>query len=173
MATDANLLGPACSQYEVLLEDYLTGSIDPVRKKSVEEHFAGCAGCSLALRDAQDATRFLGAARPFLEIAPAIRPGFARQTMARVRMEMDRRSAEGASFWQPLTTFAWRFAATAMLALMILLTYAARGRGRSRAVVGPIGQQPLADVFAPDPTREPANQDEFLLMVADTNHVDH
>ena len=60
-------------------------------------------------------------------------------------------SAEAASFWQPLVSFAWRFAATAMLALMILLTYAVRGRGRSQAVVGPIGQQQLVGCFCARP----------------------
>jgi len=52
--------------------------------------------------------------------------------------------------------------------LVILLTYAVRGgrTQRQRAMV----QAPLADVFAPDPTRVPANQDEILLMVAETDH---
>ncbi len=45
--------------------------------------------------------------------------------MARIRMETER--AERTGFWQPFVTFAWRFAATAMVALVILLTYAVRG----------------------------------------------
>jgi len=78
------------------------------------------------------------------------------------------------SYWQPFVSFAWRFAATAMLALMILLTYAVRGRGRTREVVGPIGQQSaIVDVFSPDPTRTPANQDEVLIMVAESAHGSH
>ena len=90
--------------------------------------------------------------------------------MARIGLEKERRAAERLSYWQPFVSFAWRFAATAMLALMLLLTYAVRGRGRTREVVGPIGQQSVVDVFSPDPTRTPANQDEVLIMVAESTH---
>jgi hypothetical protein len=94
--------------------------------------------------------------------------------MTRINLEKERRAAERLSYWQPFVSFAWRFAATAMLALMLLLTYAARGRGRTREVVGPIGQQSApVDVFAPDPTRTPANQDEVLIMVAGPAHGNH
>jgi len=173
METDISLKGPACRQYAALLEDYLAGELDLVCAKSAEQHLSNCATCRSAFDDAKVGARLFTIAGPFLERAPEARPEFARLAMARIRTEKDRRAAEGAGFWQPLVAFAWRFAATAILALMILLTYAVRGRGRSRAVVGPIGQQQLADVFAPDPTRAPANQDEFLLMMAETNHVDH
>ena len=46
---------------------------------------------------------------------------------------------------------------------------------RSRTIAkggGPIGQQQIADVFAPDPTRVPANQEEVLLMLAEGNHAE-
>jgi predicted anti-sigma-YlaC factor YlaD len=173
MGTETNLSGSACRQYEALLEDYLAGDLDSVCAKSAEQHLASCIHCRSAFQDAKVGAQLFRIAAPVLEKAPGAGPEFARLTMARIRMEKERRVAEGASFWQPLASFAWRFAATAILALMILLTYAVRGRGPSRAVVGPIGQQQLSDVFAPDPTREPADQDEFLLMVAETNHVEH
>ena len=173
MSTDTNLGATACRQYEQRLAEYLAGELDPLYTRSVEKHIAECADCRSAFENARDAVRLFSIAGPFLERAPEPRPEFARLTMARIRVENDRLSAEGSSLWQPLVSFAWRFAATAMLALMILLTYAVRGHGRSRAVVGPIGQQQLSDVFAPDPTRAPADQDEFLLMVAETNHVEH
>jgi hypothetical protein len=61
-----------------------------------------------------------------------------------------------------------------MLALMLLLTYAVRGRGRAREILGPIGQQSaVVDVFSPDPTATPANQDEVLIMVAESEHAGH
>jgi anti-sigma factor RsiW len=172
METGTNLRGSACRQYEALLEDYLAGDLDSVCAKRAEQHLASCVHCRTAFDDSKAGAQLFRKAAPFLERAPEARPEFAGLAMARIRMEKERRVAEGASFWQPLVSFAWRFAATAMLALMILLTYAVRGRGRSRAVVGPIGQQQL-DVFAPDPTRAPADQDEFLLMVAESNHVEH
>ena len=173
MGTDTNVRGFACRQYEALLEDYLNGNLDSVCAASADRHLAVCGYCRNAFQDARNGAQLFRAAEPFLERAPEPRPEFARLTMARIRVENERRAAEGASFWQPLVSFAWRFAATAMLALMILLTYAVRGRSQSRAVVGPIGQQQVSDVFAPDPTRAPADQDEFLLMVAETNHVEH
>jgi anti-sigma factor RsiW len=172
MRTDTNLEATACSRYEQRLEEYLSGELDPLYTRSVENHLAECADCRGAFENARDTARLFSIAGPYFERAPEPRPEFARLTMARIRVENDRRSAEGSGLWQPLVSFAWRFAATAMLALMILLTYAVRGHGRSQKVVGPIGQQQLADVFAPDPTRVPANQEEVLLMLAESNHAE-
>jgi predicted anti-sigma-YlaC factor YlaD len=171
MRTDTNLGATACRQYEQPLADYATGDLGPLYAKSVEEHMGECADCRSAFENAKDTARLFDMARPYFEKAPEPRPEFARLTMARIRVENDR-AGEVSSLWQPLVSFAWRFAATAMLALMILLTYAVRGHGRSQKVVGPIGQQQLADVFAPDPTRVPANQDEVLLMLAESNHAE-
>jgi hypothetical protein len=172
MRTDTNLGATACRPYEQRLAEYLAGELDPLYARSVDQHMAECANCRSAFENARDAVRLFNIAGPFLERAPEPRPEFARLTMARIRVESDRRSAESGSLWQPLASFAWRFAATAMLALMILLTYAVRGHGRSQKVVGPIGQQQLADVFAPDPTRTPANQEEVLLMLAESSHAE-
>jgi predicted anti-sigma-YlaC factor YlaD len=173
MRTDTNLEATACSQHEQRLAEYLAGELDPVYTRRVEQHMAECANCRSAFESARDAARLFSIAEPYFERAPEPRPEFARLTMARIRVENDRRAAEGASLWQPFVSFAWRFAATAMLALMILLTYAVRGHGRSQKVVGVIGQQQqLPDVFAPDPTRTPANQEEVLLMLAEGNHAE-
>jgi hypothetical protein len=173
MRTETNLGPTACRQYEQRLEEYLAGELDPLYTRSVDKHMAECADCRSAFENARDAARLFSIASPYFERAPEPRPEFARLTMARIRVENDRHSAEGASLWQPFVSFAWRFAATAMLALMILLTYAVRGHGRSQKVVGPIGQQQqLPDVFAPDPTRVPANQEEVLLMLAEGNHAE-
>lgn len=149
MRTDTDFGATACGQYEQRLAEYLAGELDPLYTRSVEQHLAECADCGSALENARNTVRLFNIAEPFFERAPEPRPEFARLTMARIRVENDRRSAEGSGLWQPLASFAWRFAATAMLALMILLTYAVRGHGRSQKVVGPIGQQQLADVFAP------------------------
>ncbi len=172
MGTDTTHIGPACRQYEVLLDDYLGNQLDAVSAKKAEEHLQGCANCRSAFDAAKDGARLLEVAGFALERAPVPSPAFARVVMARIGMEKERRAAERLGFWQPFVSFAWRFAATAMLALVLLLTYAVRGHGRSGPVVGPIGQSPLVDVFAPDPTRAPANQDEFLIMVSESDHGD-
>jgi hypothetical protein len=105
-----------------------------------------------------------------LDRAPEPGLEFARVVMARIRMDKDQRAAERVGFWQPFVALAWRFAATAMVALVILLTYAVRGRTGPQPEVVAFNQGGLADVFSPDPTRIPIDQDEILIMVADSGH---
>jgi hypothetical protein len=159
----------ACEKYEPLLADYLAGKGTAADGAKVEAHLRGCLNCRMAMESAQAGSEFLVAALPLLDKSPEPRPEFARTTMARIRMEREN-AAERIGFWQPFVAFAWRFAATAMLALVILLTYAVRMRHLGVRPTSTIGQAPLMDVFAPDPTRVPANQDEILLMVAETDH---
>lgn len=157
----------ACKQFEPLLADYLFGECKPAESARVELHLRECKSCSGALENARAGAGFLRVGLPLLDKGPEPRPEFARLTMARIRVEAEQ-SLERTGFWQPFVSFAWRFAATAMLALVILLTYAVRGHyAPQRAGI----QGPLADVFAPDPTRVPANQDEILLMVAETDQA--
>lgn len=158
----------ACKQYERMLADYLAGECSASESGQADAHLRECSNCRVALEDARRGAGFLRAALPLLEKSPEPRPEFARLTMARIRVETEQ-SAERGGFWQPFVSFAWRFAATAMVALVILLTYAVRGHYAPRAAAGIQG--PLADVFAPDPTRVPANQDEILIMVAETDHA--
>jgi predicted anti-sigma-YlaC factor YlaD len=169
MENETKRIGPACQQYEVLLDDYLGGQLAAASARRAEEHLESCSSCRSAFDAAREGARLFQVAGFVLEGSAAPGPAFSRVVMARVGVEKERRAAERLSYWQPFVSFAWRFAATAMLALMLLLTYAVRGRGRTREVVGPIGQQSaLVDVFSPDPTRTPANQDEVLIMVAES-----
>jgi predicted anti-sigma-YlaC factor YlaD len=160
----------ACSQYERLLADYLGGECNSAEVAKAEGHLRDCPNCRITFAAAQQGARLLRLGVPVLDKASEPRPEFARNVMARIRLEKDQRAAERTGFWQPFVTFAWRFAATAMLALLILLTYAVRGRDSRRGDSAMV-QGPLADVFAPDPTRVPANQDEILIMVAETDHA--
>jgi predicted anti-sigma-YlaC factor YlaD len=167
METDKQRQALACAKYEELLADYLAGECDSSGLARVKAHLRDCLDCRTAVEESRAGAAFLNISAPLLDKSPEPRPDFARVTMARIRMESERAS-ERTGFWQPFVSFAWRFAATAVVALAILLTYAVRGgrTQRQRAMV----QAPLADVFAPDPTRVPANQDEILLMVAETDH---
>jgi anti-sigma factor RsiW len=159
----------ACSRQEALLADYLSGDCNSTEAVSIEAHLQSCPNCRAAFDDAQASERLLRAGLPLLERSPEPRPEFARNVMARIRLEKDASAAERIGFWQPVISFGWRFAATAMLALVILLAYAVGSRS-SRQRSASAGQVPLADVFAPDPTSVPANQDEILIMVAETDH---
>jgi anti-sigma-K factor RskA len=163
--TDTNAR-KACLRYEALLEDYLEGVLDEAGAKAVKRHFDDCSGCSAALDRAAGSVRLLQMAEPF----PAPDPAFARNVMVRIRSAEQERTAERAVFWQPFVVSGWRFAATAALALGVLLTcdigwshYARLNVASTRSVEG-------MDLFAPEPARPPADKDEVLMMVAETNH---
>jgi predicted anti-sigma-YlaC factor YlaD len=157
----------ASDRHEGLLANYFESECDPSESAMIEAHLRECTNCRSAFEDAQRGTRFLQAGLPLLDRSAEPRPEFARNVMARIRIEKDMYAKERTGFWQPFVSVAWRFAATAMLALVVLLAYAVRGHN-ARGVS--MGQSPLADVFAPDPTRVPADQDEILIMVAETDH---
>ena len=173
METDPGLRESACLRCEAALEDYLAGDLDASSAKKVEEHLEKCMDCRGALNDAEASMRLFRAAGPLLDRAPDPGPEFSRLVMARIRVETERRVAEGTSFWQPFVSMAWRFAATAMVVLAILLSYAVRGHNQPSQQVASVGQAPLTDVFSPDPTRAPTTQDEVLIMVAESDHGNH
>lgn len=166
MATDTGFRNAACADYEALLEDYLNGELDAAAARNAAEHWKNCAGCREALDRAKAASRWLRAAA----FAPDPRPGFSRAVMARIRMAEDERTAARAGFWQPFVSLGWRFAATATLALAILLTYAARWGNAPQPNVA--GARPIEtrDLFSPEPARPPATGDEVLIMVAEKGH---
>jgi anti-sigma-K factor RskA len=168
MATDTQYGMNACPKYEAILEDYLEGALDADESIAAEKHWRECAGCRAALDQASASVRLLRFAGPSAGPGPA----FARTVMARIRAaESDlAQSWERAGFWQPLVKLGWRFAATATLVLGVLVTYdAGWGHHDQRAAANPrlMGGN---DIFAPDPANPPANRDEVLMMVADTNH---
>ena len=108
----------ACSEFEALLEDHLTGELSGADAKKLAEHLENCAACSTALEHAAPSVELLRSVPP----SPDPGPGFSRVVMARIRAEMSRRG-EQKSIWQPFISLAWRFAATATLALAVLVTF--------------------------------------------------
>ena len=165
MATDAEFENTACAKYESLLEDYLSGELGVADAKSAAEHWKNCAGCREALERAAASTRLLRFAGPSPEPGPA----FARTVMARIRAAQEQVS-ERVSFWQPFVSVGWRFAATATLALGILLTYNAGWGGHSQPNATAVRPSIVHDIFSPEPAGAPASADEGLLMVAETTH---
>jgi predicted anti-sigma-YlaC factor YlaD len=154
-------------KYEPVLEDYLEGVLDEAGTEAARRHLQGCAGCSAAFERAAGSVNLLRMAEP----SEAPDSTFARKVMARIRTSEQERIVERAGFWQPLVTLGWRFAATATLAVGVLLTcdigwshYARLNVASSRSVVG-------VELFAPEPAEAPASKDEVLMMVADTNHA--
>jgi len=168
MATDAGARYAACPEYELLLEDYLNRELTGAEAQRAAAHVESCAACAEAWKSAAMGAALLRAA------AGADDPGppFSRVVMARIRAAEEERSAERGSFWQTFVSFGWRFAVTATLALGLLVTYDAGWGRRSQpnaTTVRPI----VRDLFTPDPVNMPANGDEALIMVAESNHGNH
>jgi predicted anti-sigma-YlaC factor YlaD len=166
MANDTELGNKGCAKYEALLEDYLEGALSAAGSKGVEEHWRNCAACRSALDEASASVGLLRRAGPTEGPGPA----FARTVMARIRELEQERSAERAGFWQPLVSLGWRFAATATLALGVLVTYDAGWGHRAQPDATTTRLIAMSDLFAPDPARPPADRDEVLMMVAETKH---
>jgi anti-sigma factor RsiW len=160
----------ACSGYEALLEEYFAGELSGADARKTAAHVESCAGCRSALEDAAASVLLLRGAAALLDDAPVPSPGFARMVMARARNE---EAAVGASFWQPFVSLAWRFAATATLALAVLLTYAVAGFRRPRAEIAALSPAEMHDIFSPDPTSAPADRDEVLMMVGESGHANN
>jgi anti-sigma-K factor RskA len=167
MPRDTGFGNAACEQYEALLEDYLNGELSGADAKTAAEHWRACAGCQAALQNAAAGLRLLRAAEPSADPGP----GFARMVMARIRATESERAYGRANFWQPFVSFGWRFAATATLALVALVSYNAGWVRRLQPNVATTRPTDSIDIFAPEPARAPANGDEVLMMVADNSHA--
>jgi len=165
MTTDSGLRSAACPEYEALLEEYLGGELDAATAERVAAHWRGCASCREALERASATSRLLRVAAAL----PEASPNFARTVMARVRLVEDDRAAR-ARFWQPFVSLGWRFAATATLAVGILLVYSAHWGGQPQPNIAAMRPTEARDLFSPEPARVPSSGDEVLMLVAENNH---
>jgi hypothetical protein len=154
----------ACPQFEIFLEDQLTGDLGGADAKSLADHLKSCAGCRVALEEARLAARLTAAGEPAGDPGPA----FARVVMARIQAGQGREAAAG-SYWQPFVSLAWRFAGTAALVLAMLLTYDVRLHNQSQPVVASARSGDVHELFS-DPSRPPASRDDVLWMMTDVNH---
>lgn len=168
MAADMALPNTACLQFEALLEEYLDSGLSSADARRAEDHMKDCAACRGAFENAQLSARIFRAAAPMHVAADA---SFARMVMARIRMAESEKTAERAGFWQSLVTLGWRFAATAALALVVLVAYdagSARHTQPNQTAIRPIEATDF--LFASDPAQPPANRDETLIMVAESGN---
>ncbi|MGC2420049.1 MAG: hypothetical protein WA405_00190 [Candidatus Acidiferrales bacterium] len=159
------LMKRACTEYEMLLEDHLAGGLFGAEAERATAHLETCVACRGALEEAALSARLLKMADTLAGEAIEPMPGFARAVMARIRSE-ERPSAPEAKFWRPFVSLAWRFAATATLALAILVTYATVWHGQARENNTVAIQTDTHDIFSPDPGQQPASRDDVLMMVA-------
>jgi hypothetical protein len=159
----------ACPDYEALLEDSISGEIGGTDAIRLSEHLKSCPGC-------RDAREFVARTPRLLHLAEATAdpgPGFSRDVMARIRTDRDVRAERG--FWQPLVSMGWRFAATATLALAVLVAYDSTFHVERPAqqTAAREASSRIPDMFSPDPARVPSSRDEVLMMVAEDEHAKH
>jgi anti-sigma factor RsiW len=152
----------ACTEYEALLEDHLTGNLGGPDAQKLSEHLKSCDRCRSALTHVAGSTSLLRVAEPTSDPGP----GFARLVMARIRTEREERQR---GLWQQIIPFAMRFAATAALVFLGLITYEFSSRNQVRTEVAQVRATEVRDLF-PDPGMAPENRDEVLMMVAEQNH---
>ncbi|HWF46967.1 MAG TPA: anti-sigma factor [Bryobacteraceae bacterium] len=57
----------SCTEFEVLLSDYIDGTLSQAVRDEMERHMAGCVPCAEMYQDARAAVKFIGTVRP---IAP-------------------------------------------------------------------------------------------------------
>lgn len=162
---DFEYKGSACSEFEPLLEDSVSGEIGGTDGARLSEHLKGCEGCRRALDEVVLSPRLLRLGEPSADPGP----GFSRDVMARIRTDRDVRAEQG--FWQPLVSMGWRFAATATLALALLVAYDTTSHVQQSTDHAPmLDAVRIPDMFSPDPARVPSSRDEVLMMVAENDH---
>jgi anti-sigma factor RsiW len=155
----------ACTEYEARLEDFLGGGLSGAEKREVTEHLQSCPACKSAVEEVGASSHLLS----FMEASADPGPAFARIVMARIRSEEAARESRG--FWQPFVSLAWRFAATAALALVVMVTYDVRFHQAGAVASGASVQQgDIHDLFATDADRVATNPDDVLIPAAEDNH---
>ena len=167
--SDREYKSSACPDYEALLEDSISGEIGGTDAIQLSEHLKSCPGC----RDAREHVALTPRLLHLAEATPDPGPGFSRDVMARIRTDRDVRAERG--FWQPLVAMGWRFAATATLALAVLVAYdtTAHVEKTTQETATLEASSRIPDMFSPDPARVPSSRDEVLIMVAEDEHAKH
>jgi anti-sigma factor RsiW len=156
----------ACLEYEAKLEDYLGGQLSGADARDLAGHLQRCEPCSAALEDARASVRLLQLA----EAAPDPGPAFPRVVMARIRTELET-GREARGLWQLFISLAWRFAATATLALVVMVTVeVAQHQRQTEPNVASVHSAEVRDLFTTEAERVPSTRDDVLLMVAETEH---
>jgi predicted anti-sigma-YlaC factor YlaD len=152
----------SCGEWEALLEDFLDGALSRHAADQVSAHLGRCAVCREALDAARGSVHLLRAG-----CEPTQDPGpvFARRVMALIRDE----EARGSRFLKPLESLAWRLALSASLVVTLLIGYGLRPRIGTQTAITSARQARSEEIF-PDPDQQPANRDEVLVEIAQTNH---
>ncbi len=150
----------ACREYEVRLEDFLSGGADA----ELETHLDGCVHCSAAVENARLAGSWL---RSSWAPTGEARGAFVGNVMARIREERDRADSS-AAFWNILEFLASRLALTAAVVLLAVSAYLAGAASRPIVIVPTRTELTSADF--PQPPSDPVSNEEVLQSLAESNY---
>jgi anti-sigma factor RsiW len=156
----------ACQEFEALLEDVLEGKAASTDSQHASSHMETCDSCRTAFANASKMGSFL---RNSLEPAEAPDAGFARRTMAAIRLQ-EKAIEEESRFWKPLEVLAWRVALSAALAVVLLLAYARTSSVITPSQVEVMARQTAEPELFNDPGRMPITGDDVFVMTTDKKH---
>lgn len=148
----------ACGVYEArlnLLEDFVGGALSPAETDEVRAHVEHCAACREEVEAARAAGVLLRTAFP-----PTVEPSgaFWFRVQAGIRTAVAEQNS-GQEFWRTLEFLARRLAWTAALVVALLAGYAVLTHNMN-------GVQAEAREIFPEPSQQPASQEEVLLSLA-------
>jgi hypothetical protein len=86
-----------CAEFEVLLSDYLDGTLDAAGRAALEQHAAGCSGCREFMEEVAGAVRFAKMAAPVVPPPELITRIAFYAPAARLRLPFERQG-----FWSKL-----------------------------------------------------------------------
>jgi hypothetical protein len=160
MPSNSEFATGACPAFEAVLEDYLNSALTGEEMRKVAAHVAACDGCAGALQDAAAVNDWVHSVERPSQPGPA----FARTVMARIHAHQD---FARASFWEPLTALAWKFAATSAVVLVLMLSFASR---RADAISSDVSNgvsstqsDEVSDVLAPGHSSVPDTRWELFM----------
>ena len=150
----------ACREYELRLEDFLSGTADA----ELESHLAECSHCASAIENARLAGTWLRRSWP-----PTHEPRstFLGNVMARIREEQARADSSVA-FWNILEFLASRMAMTAAVVLLAVSAYLAGASSRPAVIVPTRAELTSADF--PQPPVDPVSNEEVLQSLAENSY---
>lgn len=160
----------ACPEQEVMLEEYLEGTLENGAMRKLSEHLKSCAGCSQALEDAAEAAKWLHQAGR----TPDPGPAFTHMVMTRVRTH---ESEARPTFWEPFVSLAWKFATTAALALVVMLAYAAHGTNAVSPDANNVAatttlQGDMQEILVAGQSTVPATRSDMVRMVTESDNAE-
>jgi predicted anti-sigma-YlaC factor YlaD len=155
-----------CKKYEMLLEDYLSGTLQRGKAARVAAHLGSCAGCREALAEARVSVSLVSVMGQEVE-DPG--PNFTHRVMARINVA-EEWVREQSNFWKPLEVLSWRLAFTAALALVFLFAYDVRLSAPETPPSLPTAFAQHTDIALPRATAPPSTGDDVLLAIAERTH---